>query len=588
MGRRGWGALFAFLVLAAVSCSSPAPSDKIPLSDIGDGRPYAREIAQTLLTFSAYDYALVGDMNGERLSVVNSDRYATIATEQAERIASEVTNIVATTIDTQGPVRDRLVTLADTLGDLRRDALTYADARDAATFVKIIDGVSQGWSHLHDLAAVLKDDAELDATIKRGMSFQVRPAAGNRALVTVGPFAGAKEAAEQAALIGDGAVPSGESPFVVRAVYPDRKAAEAAMTVLRKKGYTPILVDQTQYAFARSGLVPTAELWREPDRYIDTRAGARVVGLSPDASLVATGADDGFIAIYTRDGVLKSLPKLNAGVNTLLFSDDTRFLMGGGQTLAFWVMPAPPDDIGVPVRLYDAVQSAVFVPSANAFVAASRGPGANGIIGARADDGAVLSDPFPMLVSSAGAYLGTSTAGELFIGTQRSEGFEVSVLLIGREKAPRGIVRVPGNGRAFTVDPSGRWGAAITDQGTYRFSLKSSDPTSTIKRIAGPARDVRFASDATLYVLDAKSLAQVTPDGVQTWSAPLVDGRRLVVGSRPVVLDGTEKLVAFTPKDGTPDALAPVGTIQDLTASADGKWIAVIADAWRAVLFHIQ
>ena len=588
MGRRGWGALFAFLVLAAVSCSSPAPTGKGPTSDISDARPYAHDIAQILLTFSAYDYALVGDMNGERMSVVNADRYATIVTEQADRIASEVTKIVATTIDTQGPVRDRLVTLADTLGDLRREALTYADSRDAATFVKLIDGVARGWSQLHELAALLKDDAGLDAVIKRGTAIQVRPAAGNRALVTVGPFAGAKEAAEQAALIGGGAVPSGESPFVVRVVYPDRPAAEAAMTALRKKGYTPILVDQTQYAFARSGVAPAAELWREPDRYIDTHAGARVVALSPSAAIVATGADDGFVSIYTLDGVLRSLPQANAGVNTLVFTDDTRFLMGGGQTLVFWVLPAPSDNVGLPMRLYDAAQTAVFVPKAYAFVASSRGPGDNGIIGARAPDGAVLSDPFPILTGNAGAYLASSTAGELFIATQVPQGFEVSVLLIGQDKSPRGILRLPGKGRAFAVDPSGRWGAAITDEGTYRFSLKAADPTATITRVGAPVRDVRFASDATLYLLDAQRLAQVSADGVQTWSAPLVDGRRLVVASRPVVLDGTEKLVAFAPKDGTPDALAPVGTIQDLTASADGKWIAVIADAQRAVLFHLQ
>lgn len=586
MGRRGWGAV-AVLVLAAVSCSS-APSDRGATTDVADARPYAHDIADILLTFSAYDYALVGALNGERMTVVTPDRYAVVATEQARRIAEEVTKIVAATIDSAGPVRDRLVALADSLGDLRRDALTYADARDPGSFVKVVGGVSKGWSLLRELSAVLKDDAVLDAIVRRGSSISVRPASGNRALVTVGPFAGAAEAAQEAAKIGDGAVPAGESPYVVRVVYPDRPTAEKAMEGLRKKGYTPILVDQTQYAFARSGPVPAKELWREPDRYIDTHAGARVVALSRDAGLVVTGADDGYISIYTQDGVLRSLPRANAGVNQLVFTDDARFLIGGGQTLNTWVMPAPNDTVGVPMRLYDAARSVVFVPGAYAFAASSGGPGANGIIGGRAPDGAVLGEPFPILTSSAGAYLAASGAGELFIAAQVSEGFEVRVLRVGRERAPRGILRLPGKGSAFAVDAAGRWGAAVTDQGTFRFSLKAADPSSTIRRVAGPVRQVAFAADATLYLLDKQRLVHLSAEGAQLWSAPLVDGRRLVLASRPVVLDGTERLLAFSPQDGTADALAPVGTIQDLTASADGKWVAVIADAWRAVLFRLQ
>ncbi len=586
MGRRGWGAAFAVLVLAAASCSS-APSEKIPPSDIRDGRPVARDVAGILLTLSAYDYALVGGLNGETMHVVSAERYASIAREQADLIADEATKIVATTIDTAGPVRDRLVALADALGDLRRDILTFSDTRDPGTFVQVIDGVARGWSLLHEMESVLKDDAALDATITRGTSMRVQPAAGNRALVTVGPFAGAAEAAQQAKLIGAGAVPAGESPFVVRIVYPDRATAEAAMQVLRKKGYTPILVDQTQYAFQRQGPAPEAELWREPDRFIDTHAGARVVALSHDGGIVATGSDDGFIAVFTNDGVLRALPQMRAGVNHLVFTDDARFLIGGGQTLATWVMPRPTDMVGVPMRLYDAAQSVVFVPKAYAFAASSRGAG-GGVIGGRAPDGAPLADPFPMPVGAAGAYLAASDKGELFIATQVTGGFEVHVLLVGQEKSWRGVLRLPGTGRALAVDPSGAWGAAVTDSGTYRFSLHAPDPTATITRLSTPVRDLEFARDGTLYLLDAQRLVQIDPEGAQTWTAALVDGRRLVVGARPVVLDGTEKLVAFSPKDGAADALAPVGTIQDLTVSADGKWIAVIADARRAVLFRLK
>jgi len=39
---------------------------------------------------------------------------------------------------------------------------------------------------------------------------------------------------------------------------------------------------------------------------------------------------------------------------------------------------------------------------------------------------------------------------------------------------------------------------------------------------------------------------------------------------------------------GAVDALAPVGTIQDLVVSKDGRWVGVIAEAKRAVLFKLQ
>ncbi|HLQ04104.1 MAG TPA: hypothetical protein VK197_00495, partial [Verrucomicrobiae bacterium] len=93
--------------------------------------------------------------------------------------------------------------------------------------------------------------------------------------------------------------------------------------------------------------------------------------------------------------------------------------------------------------------------------------------------------------------------------------------------------------------------------------------------------------DGTLYLLEASKLTAVSTDGATRWSQTLVDGRRLAVVSRPVVLDGTDKLVAFAPADGAPDTLAPVGVIQDLVASRDGKWIGVISDARRAVLFKL-
>ena len=106
-------------------------------------------------------------------------------------------------------------------------------------------------------------------------------------------------------------------------------------------------------------------------------------------------------------------------------------------------------------------------------------------------------------------------------------------------------------------------------------------------RIAGAVRDIAFAPDGTLYALDQTSLLAIGPDGAAKWTAPLVDGRRLVAARRAVVLDGTDKALAFSPADGTAEELGAGGTINDLTMSRDGKVVGVIVDARRAVLFTL-
>jgi hypothetical protein len=586
MGRAWWGAIFAILTVVTVSCSSSAPVKPAPSQDIADARPIAREIANILLNFSAYDYAVVGSLNAERVRSVDGDRYAVVARAQAGLISDTATKIIAQVVDTAGPVHDRLVTLADALGVLRADALAYADSRQHAALARIVADIEEDWALLRSLQGLLKDDANLDKTITRGLSIKTSAAPGRNALVTVGPFAGAAEAAEQARVLGPNAVPATTSPFVVRMSYPERKAADAAAAALQKQGIPALVIDQTAYAFARSGASPDAELWREPERFIDARAGSRKLALSADAGYVATGGDDGAIAIFTNDGVLRALPRFNAGVNQLVFTDDGRFLFGGGQQMVTWVMPQPTFYVGDPMRLTGAATSAVFIPRAYAFAAASGGD--VGIIGGRAPDGVPLSEPFPIQVGAGGAILDATATGELFIAAQVAGGYEVRVLRVGQERFPRGVLRVPGVGRAFAVDPTGSFGAAVTDQGTYRFSLKAADPSKTIAKVAPVARNVEFGSDAVLYVLEPQKITAVSVEGAVKWTQPLVDGRRLAVGLRPVVLDGTDRLLAFSPSDGAADTLAPIGLIQDLVISRDGRWVGVIADARRAVLFKLQ
>jgi len=128
------------------------------------------------------------------------------------------------------------------------------------------------------------------------------------------------------------------------------------------------------------------------------------------------------------------------------------------------------------------------------------------------------------------------------------------------------------------------------------FVASTAAPVGNLIRVRGPlitrvgatSRDVEFGADATLYVMEAQRLTAVSPEGAVRWTQALIDGRRIAVGQRAVVLDGTDKLITFATEDGKPDLLAPVGDIQDLVVSKDGKWVGVIADARRAVLFKLQ
>jgi hypothetical protein len=590
MGRPGWGAVTAILVLLAAACSTPVLPDKTrPTGDVTDARstPIARSAADILSTFSVYDYALVGALNGDKVRTVNADRYATVAHAQAALITANTTKVVAASVDTVGPVRDRLVALADGLTDLSRNALAYSDGRDPAALSRVFSGVERGWASLRELASVMTADATLRAATDRGTSFVSTATSKQRFTLTVGPFSTADEAAATAKDIGADATAAAQSPFIVRVgPYADRAAADKAATALAAKKITAIVGDDVVYAFARSGEVPDAELWREPERSIDTRALARTIALSQDAALIATGSDDGFLALHTRDGVLKALARFNAGVNQLAFSDNARFLIGGGQVLSNFVMPAPNDSVGAPMRLTGAAQSLVYVPGVDIF-AASAGGSEGGVIGGRTPDGVPLSDPFPIGLSSPGGLLAASDNGDLFFAWQTSGGYEVKMFRPGVDRATKGVLRVPGIGRAFAVDRSGTYGAAVTDQGTYRFQVNAADPTKSLTRITTPVRDVEFARDGTLYLLDAQRVLAVGAEGSTLWTTPLIDGRRIAVGLRAVVLDGTDRLVALDPKTGAIDQLAPIGQIQDLVVSRDGRWVGLIAEARRAVLFRL-
>ncbi len=591
MRRAGWGAITAVLVLLAAACSNaPAPDNKTrPTGDVPAARalPIARTAADILATFSVYDYALVGGLNGEKVRAVSADRFASVAHAQADLVSTNTTKVVAAAVDASGPVRDRLVALADGLTDLSRDALAYADGRDPATLSRVLSGVQRGWASLRELASALPADPALKATLDRGSSITSTASSKQQFALAVGPYTTAAEAGEAANAIGPNATAAKASPFTVRVgPYADRATADKAAAALAAQKITAIVNEDAVYSFARGGAVPDAELWREPERFIDVHALARKIALSQDGALIATGTDDGFLALHTRDGVLKALAKFNAGVNQLAFTNDARFLMGGGQVLSNYVMPSPNDSVGVPVRLTGAAQSLVYVPGVDIF-AASAGGSDGGVIGGRTPDGLPLTAPFPIGLSSAGGLLAASDFGDLFIAWQTSGGYEVRMFRPGVERSTKGVLRVPGVGTAFAIDPTGTYGAAVTDQGTYRFQVNAADPTKSLIKITTPVRDVEFARDGTLYLLDAKRVVAVDAEGATRWTAPLVDGRRIAVGLRAIVLDGTDHLIALDPKTGAIDELAPVGQIQDLVVSRDGRWVGLISEARRAVLFRL-
>jgi hypothetical protein len=348
------------------------------------------------------------------------------------------------------------------------------------------------------------------------------------------------------------------------------------------------VTDEASYSFTRSGPVPEAELWREPSRVVDTHGTSRRLAVSTDGSWVLTGGDDGFAALFDPAGTLRALPQSVAGMSVLGFSDDSRFFVIGGQLVSVLGVPSG-EAVGSPMRFTGAALQLLFVPTTRAFVASSKGStgdarGGPGLVGGRAPDGAPLGAPFPIVTPASGAHLAVTDAGDVYVGTTSGGAYDVEVFRPGRDTDLRAVARIAGTGRGLAVDRASKFAAVITDQGTYRFALADAK---TLTRLAGPVREVAFAADGTLYVLDQTSLTAIGPDGATKWSATLVDGRRVVVGQRTAVLDGTDRLLAFAPGDGVADELGTGGVISDLTMSRDGRVIGAIVDARRAVLFTL-
>lgn len=588
--RRALASLCAVAFLAA--CSTPT-IEKGPAStnDVDDATKLARDAGAVLLQVAAYDYGLAGALIGENTRTVASARYGTVMRGTAKTITAFNANVLTASLDRTGPIRDKLVPLADGLSDLGRDAEAYADGGDPAAFARVISDVTAGWQRLRDFTTVIPKDDALQNTISRGTSFVVTAKYSTQSTITTGPYASASEAKQ--ALQRMGSPLNGSytqtAPFVVRiGPYADRASAETASAGLTKQGVTNVVTDAPSYAFTRTGPAPDAELWREPSRIQEVRAGSRKIAVSADGSWLLTGSDDGYAALFDPKGSLTALPQGFAGLSALQFSDDAKFFAAGGQVVNFLAVPEG-QQVGFGMRFTGAATQILFVNGSRLFVAASSGStglpgGGPGLIGGRAPDGALLGDPFPIVTPAAGAQIAASDAGDVYIGTTSSGAYDIEVFRPGRDAELAPVARVEGAGRALAVDRAGRYAAAITDQGTYRLALADAK---TLTKVAGPVRDIEFGPDGTLYLMDQTSLTAVGQDGATKWTAPLVDGRRLVAARRAIVLDGTDKLLAFAPADGSADELGAGGTIGDVTISADGRVVGAIVDSRRAVLFTL-
>src|SRR2546423_14276666 len=96
--------------------------------------------------------------------------------------------VLAGTLDRAGPVREKLVPLADGLSDLARDGQSYADGGEPAAFARVISDTTAGWQRLRDLLTTLPKDEVLQGTIARGTSFAVTSKSSTQSTITTGPY----------------------------------------------------------------------------------------------------------------------------------------------------------------------------------------------------------------------------------------------------------------------------------------------------------------------------------------------------------------------------------------------------------------
>src|SRR5207249_4807027 len=97
--------------------------------DVDDEETEEIEEAETpdagaiLLQYSAYNYGVAGALAAEKTRTVTPSRYGAVARDNARAIAAFSGNVLTATVDRAGPLRDKLVPLADGLADLSKDGV---------------------------------------------------------------------------------------------------------------------------------------------------------------------------------------------------------------------------------------------------------------------------------------------------------------------------------------------------------------------------------------------------------------------------------------------------------------------------------
>jgi hypothetical protein len=219
----------AFCIFLVIASACESPPKVVPSGDVPSAPQIARSTAVLLVQLAAYDYAVAGSLAGQTTRVVSSDRWATVARGILPKLADVISSSLSATANAAGPVRDAVVSLADTLTDLSKDANAYADGSDPAVFAKTVGDVNLSWDRVQALAVKLPLDTELQKTVTRGRSFSVTSTSGSQFALQAGPYATAADADAAAKKIGTIISTTHVAPFLIRvATYPSKVQADAA------------------------------------------------------------------------------------------------------------------------------------------------------------------------------------------------------------------------------------------------------------------------------------------------------------------------------------------------------------------------
>ena len=583
-GARGAGVLFT--LIASASClvaQPPAPS----LTETTAGSDAVVAAARFLVLVSAYDYALAGSFAGARSRVVTADRYVNVLSADRDAVLALKDQVVAAAF-TDRALAAPLIAAADELVAIEAD-LQAVDVDDPAAFARVLAHVDAAWSAFAAIAKLSPSDA-LAAAVAKGTSWHVSIGRSTAFAVLTEPYPSRQEADQAARRIGAVEVVADSPPYTIRVVTTeDRDAADKRVSQLRTMGIASAVVDRERFSFGRSGPDPVAELWREGAVDIPTWAQARRAAFIAKGVVVVSA--DGETFSFDDSGKLWWHATLRPGPTVATASTDGRYVVVGGQFVQ--LLGSEGQVIGAPARLPSSAAGALWLPRNKVFVAASQGPtgkpqgGAGGVVAIRVD-GATLDDPFPLVTPAAGpALAGTPSRDDVFIATTSNGTTDVETIRPGVDRRVRTLLRVAGQVSALAVDDDATHAVVVTAGGTYRFTPGGPNPLASLERIAGPARDVAFGRDGTLYLVFPDRLAAFDRGLRTRWIVPLRDGRRVVVARRIVVQDGISRALAIEPSGGASDELAPIGELNDIAASSDGARVLLLADGQRAVIFHL-